>query len=121
MPTIGERMRELREGAGMTQIDVAELCGSNQATIAKMEIGKTRPSVDVLIWWADYFDVSLDYICCRTDKRQGATYEARPKAKVDHEMKRFIELCFDPKSQASKQLKKALMSVVEGDIDDSNI
>ena len=114
-------MRELREGAGMTQIDVAELCGSNQATIAKMEIGKTRPSVDVLIWWADYFDVSLDYICCRTDKRQGATYEARPKAKVDHEMKRFIEMCFDPKSQASKQLKKALMSVVEGDIDDSNI
>ena len=113
MPTIGERMRDLREAAGMTQTDVAKLCGSNQTTIAKMETGKTRPSVDVLIWWADYFDVSLDYICCRTDKPQGATYEAKPKAKVDNDMKRFIEMCFDPKSQASKQLKKALMDVVE--------
>lgn len=113
MPTIGERMRDLREAAGMTQTDVAKLCGSNQTTIAKMETGKTRPSVDVLIWWADYFKVSLDYICCRTDKPQGANYEARPKAKVDNEMKRFIKMCFDPKSQASKKLQKALMSVVE--------
>lgn len=106
-------MRDLREAAGMTQTDVAKLCGSNQATIAKVENGKAQPSVKLLIWWADYFDVSLDYICCRTDKPQGATYKARPKAKVDHEMKRFIEMCFDPKSQASKQLKKALMSVLE--------
>ncbi|MBM6663506.1 helix-turn-helix domain-containing protein [Flavonifractor plautii] len=113
MKNIGGRMRELREAAGMTQTDVAKLCGSNQTTIAKMETGKARPSVDVLIWWADYFDVSLDYLCCRTDKPQGATYEARPKVKVDNDMKRFIEMCFDPKSPASKQLKKALMNVVE--------
>ncbi len=113
MPDIGKRMRDLREAAGMTQTDVAKRCGSNQTTIAKMEAGKTRPSVDVLIWWADTFDVSLDYLCCRTDKPQGATYEARPKVKVDNDMKRFIEMCFDPKSPASKQLKKALMNVVE--------
>lgn len=113
MPTIGGRMRELREAAGMTQTDVAKLCGSNQTTIAKMETGTTRPSVDVLIWWADHFDVSMDYLCCRTDKPQGATYEARPKAKVTNDMKRFIDMCFDPKTQASKQLKKALKSVLE--------
>ncbi|WP_251447546.1 helix-turn-helix domain-containing protein [Vermiculatibacterium agrestimuris] len=113
MPTIGERMRELREAAGMTQTDVAKLCKSNQATIAKVENGKAQPSVKLLIWWADYFDVSLDYICCRTDKPQGATYKARPQAKVNNDMKRFIEMCFDPKSPASKQLKKALMNVVE--------
>ena len=45
MPTIGERMRELREAAGMTQTDVAKLCKSNQATIAKVENGKAQPSV----------------------------------------------------------------------------
>ncbi len=113
MPSTGKRMRELREAAGMTQTDVAKLYGSNQTTIAKMEAGTTRPSVDVLIWWADYFDVSLDYLCCRTDNPQGKQYEARPKAIVNNDMKRFIEMCFDPKSPASKQLKKALMNVVE--------
>lgn len=113
MPTIGERMKKTRKDAGMTQADVAKLFGSKQTIIAKMEMGQTRPSVELLIKWADYFDVSLDYICCRTDKPQGATYEARPKAKVNNDMKRFIEMCFDPKSQASKQLKKALIDVVK--------
>lgn len=111
MAKINERMRELREAAGMTQTQVAKLCGSNQTTIAKMEGGQTRPSVDVLIWWANYFDVSLDYICCRTDKPQGETYEARPRVKVDNDMKRFIEMCFDPKSPAIEQLKAAMMKV----------
>ncbi len=113
MPTIGERMQKLRKEAGMTQTDVAKLCRSNQTTIAKMEMGQTRPSVDILIWWADYFDVSLDYLCCRTDKPQGATYEAQPKVKLNNDMKRFIEMCFDPKSPASKQLKKVLIDVME--------
>lgn len=113
MPTIGERMQELRKSAGVTQSDIAKLCGSNQTTIAKMENGQTRPSVDVLIGLADYFDVSLDYLCCRTDKPQGMTYEARPKVKVDKEMKRFIEMCFDPKSPAIEQLKAAMLKVWE--------
>ena len=113
MPDIGKRMRELREAAGLTQTEVAKLCGSNQTTIAKMEIGKTAPSIKVLVWWADYFDVSLDYLCCRTDNPQGKMYEARPKVKINNEMKHFIEMCFDPKSSASKQLKKALIKVVE--------
>lgn len=113
MPTIGERMQRLRKEAGMTQTDVAKLCGSNQTTIAKMEMGQTRPSVDILIWWANYFDVSLDYLCCRTDKPQGASYEARPRVKIDNDMKRFIEMCFDPKSPAIEQLKAAMMKVWE--------
>lgn len=113
MPRTGERMRELRENTGLTQKEIAELCESNQTTIAKIETGKMPPSVKLLVWWADYFDVSLDYLCCRTDNPQGRQYEAKPKVKVDNDMKRFIEMCFDPKSKASKQLKLALMKVAE--------
>lgn len=117
MSDIGKRMQELRKSAGMTQTDVAKLCGSNQTTIAKMEMGQTRPSVDILIWWANYFDVSMDYLCCRTDNPHGATYEARPRVKITNDMKRFIEMCFDPKSPASKQLKEALKKAVEENLE----
>lgn len=117
MSDIGKRMQELRKAAGMTQTDVAKLCGSNQTTIAKMEMGQTRPSVDILIWCADYFDVSMDYLCCRTDNPHGATYEARPRVKITNDMKRFIEMCFDPKSQASKQLRQALIETMEANME----
>lgn len=117
MNEIGQRMRELRENAGLTQAEIAKLCGTNQTTITRMEIGKTVPSIKILVWWADYFDVSMDYLCCRTDNPQGATYEARPKVKISNDMKRFIEMCFDPKSPASKQLKKVLIQTMEASLE----
>ena len=114
MNQIGQRMKELREASHLSQADIAKLCGSNQPTIAKTEIGQTAPSVKLLIWWADYFDVSLDYLCCRTDQPQGKLYECKPKMNVSSEdMKKFIEMCFDPKSPFNSQLKETLLSMME--------
>jgi len=115
MNEIGKRMRELREASKLSQAEIAKLCGSNQTTIAKTETGKTAPSVKLLVWWADHFDVSMDYLCCRTDNPHGALYENRPKINASSEdMKQFIEMCFDPKSPYSEQLKKTLLTMMEG-------
>jgi len=114
MNEIGRRMRQLREANQLSQVEVAKLCNSNQATIAKMETGKMAPSVRLLIWWADYFDVSLDYLCGRTDKPQGKLYECKPKA-PEHkgDMKQFIEMCFDPQSPYNEKLKETLLQMME--------
>ena len=115
MIDIGQRMRLLRETSQLSQKEIARLSGSNQATIAKMETGKMAPSVKLLLWWADYFDVSLDYLCCRTDKPQGRLYECKPKAPPQGgDMKQFIEMCFDPQSPYNEKLKEALLSMMEG-------
>ncbi len=37
MSEIGQRMRELRENARLSQAEIAKLCGSNQSTIGKTE------------------------------------------------------------------------------------
>lgn len=114
MIEIGQRMRQLREASQFSQVEIAKLSGSNQATIAKMETGKMAPSVKLLVWWADYFDVSLDYLCCRTDKPQGRLYECKPKAPAHWgDMKQFIEMCFDPESPYNEKLKEALLSMME--------
>ena len=115
MLEIGKRMRQLREASKLSQSEVAKLCGSNQTTIGKMETGKTAPSVKILVWWADYFDVSLDYLCCRCDEPQGKLYECKPKLNASGEdMEQFIEMCFDPKSPYSAKLKAVLMDMMKG-------
>lgn len=112
MTEIGSRMRILREAAGITQKEIAIMCGSNQTTIAKMETGKTAPSIKILIWWANKFDVSLDYLCCRTDKPEGRLYECKkPKEAIENDKRQFIEMCFDPKSPESKRLKDLLFQM----------
>ena len=114
MNNIGQRMKELREKAHLSQTDMSNLCGSNQTTIGKMETGKTKPSVEILIWWADYFDVSMDYLCCRTDQPQGKLYECKPKLRASGEdMRQFIEMCFDPASPYNDRLKEMLIKMME--------
>ena len=114
MNEIGQRMRELREAAHLSQVEIAKLCGSNQTTIAKTETGKTLPSIKLMVWWADYFDVSMDYLCCRTDQPQGKLYECKPKLNASgNDMKQFIEMCFDPKSPFNAKLKEALLTMME--------
>lgn len=114
MDTIGKRIKQLRESYRLSQTELAKLCGSNQATIAKTETGKTAPSVKLLLWLADYFDISMDYLCCRTDQPQGKLYECRPKAHASGEdMRQFIEMCFDPASPFNSKLKETLFQMME--------
>ena len=114
MNQIGQRMRELRESVHLSQADIAKLCGSNQSTIGKTEKGLTAPSVKLLVWYADYFDISMDYLCCRTDQPQGKLYKCKPQLKYSNkDMRQFIEMCFDPSSPYNEKLKAALFEMME--------
>jgi transcriptional regulator with XRE-family HTH domain len=112
---IGARMRTLREGIGLSQAKFGKIAGIPQATINRYETGYSAAPIKVLIWYADYFDVSMDYICCRTDKPQGKLYEYKPKIlEEDKDMRRFVEMCFDPASPMNDRLKKAIVEMLEG-------
>ncbi len=68
MSGIGARMRALREGTGLSQAKFGRMAGLSQATINRYETGYTAVPVKVLVWYADYFGVSLDDLCCRTGR-----------------------------------------------------
>ena len=70
MNIIGTRLRELRQSAKLSQVKIAEVVGSRQSAIARFESGEAHVPAEVMIRYADYFDVSLDYIFGRTDKPQ---------------------------------------------------
>ncbi len=61
------RIRELREKAGLRQIDVANATGIDQKTLSNYETEKTNPDSYSLIQLADFFDVSIDYLVGRID------------------------------------------------------
>ena len=116
MEQIGKRLRALREGSRLTQTQVAEVVGVQQSRINRYESGKSTPPPEVFVKYADFFDVSMDYLYCRTDKPQGRLYNFQPKVTaaqaVKHkDMKQFVEMCFDPKSPVSQRMKETLLEL----------
>jgi len=114
MKVVGERLKILRDGVKLSQAKLAKIIGTTQACINRYETDISSPPLNVLLWYADYFDVSLDYIFGRTDKPQGKLYEYHPKIAADsEEMRRFIEMCFDPNSPLNDRLKQTLIEMIK--------
>ena len=114
---IGERLRDLRMGVHISQTKLASILGTQQSSINRYEQGQSVPVPEIFIKYADYFDVSMDYLYCRTDNPRGKQYEFQPKIlqeKVgdNKEMREFIEMCFDPKSPVNGRLKEALFQML---------
>lgn len=58
-----EKIKELREDHDLTQSQLAEILGTTQRTISYYENNQREIPVNVLVKYAKYFNVSLDYIC----------------------------------------------------------
>ena len=62
-----QRIRMLREDRDCSQSKIAALLRVGQRTYCDYEHGKTRIPVDSLILLAQYYNVSMDYICGISD------------------------------------------------------
>jgi len=103
-----KEIRSLRESVSLSQVKLAELIGTTQSYINRYETSASSPPLRVLLWYADYFDVSLDYIFGRADTPQGKLlYDYHPKIEQNsEELNKFVEMCFDPNSRMNDRLKK---------------
>ena len=116
MKEIGKRLKGLRESIHVSQEKLSFALGTTQSSINRYENGQTTPPVEIFRRYADYFDVSLDYIFCRTDQPEGKAYEFHPHITPEREdMRRFIEMCFEPGSPANIKLKETLYRLAEDD------
>lgn len=70
MEIFTERIRELRLEHGLTQEEVGEIIGVKRYSVYSYEKGRACPEMKGLVALADYFDVSMDYLAGRTDKRE---------------------------------------------------
>ncbi len=117
MKIIAQRVKNLREGIGVPQRKLAQEIGVTQASIYRYENDLADIPPETLIWYANYFDVSLDYIFGRTDNPQGKLFDFKPEAikqisNQNENLKEFVNMCFDPKSAMNERLKNALFEIL---------
>lgn len=61
---------KLRKAKGITQISLQMATGIEQALISKFENGERTPPTETLMILADFYNVSMDYIMCRTENQE---------------------------------------------------
>lgn len=61
------RLREIRRKKHISQLKLALDLGMNQNSISRYETGEREADYLTLVAFADYFNVSLDYLFGRTD------------------------------------------------------
>ena len=63
-----ERLIELREKNGLSQVEAAKEFGVVVRAYQRYEYGEREPRLSTLVRMADFYGVSLDYLAGRTDK-----------------------------------------------------
>jgi len=118
MQEVAQRLKDLRESVNLSQAKIGKLMGATQASVNRYENGQTSPPLKVLLWYADFFDVSMDYIFARTEQPQGKLYEHKPKiieamTQDNKELRQFVDMCFDKSSPISEKLRDILTEMLE--------
>lgn len=66
--TFGLRLRALREDKDISTTELAQVLHIRTRTLNYYETDEREPDYQTLIKIADYFDVTLDYLLCRTNR-----------------------------------------------------
>jgi Predicted transcriptional regulators len=118
MQELAQRLKTLRDSVNLSQAKIAGLMGATQASVNRYENGQTSPPLKALLWYADFFDVSMDYIFARTEQPEGKLYEHKPKVieaitQDNKELRQFVDMCFDPSSPISEKLREILTQTLQ--------
>ena len=65
-----KKLKDLREDNDLTQKQISEYLHISQVAYSYYEIGKRSIPIDLLIKLADYYNVSIDYLLNRTNKKE---------------------------------------------------
>lgn len=103
MPTLSDRLKELRKSNNLTQAELGKILGVGKTTVSMYETGNSTPSDEIKLKISEYFTVSLDYLLGKTDSKNytedpnitialhsDTDYDELPKEAKD-EINNFIE------------------------------
>ena len=65
---LSTKIKELRLGHGLNQVELGKKLSVTKQTISNWENDNIQPSIDMLVKIADYFSVSTDYLLERDNK-----------------------------------------------------
>ena len=65
-----QRIQDLRTDADMSQRQLSEILHISQRSYSHYETGSRNIPIEMLIRLANYYDISVDYLIGRTDKKE---------------------------------------------------
>lgn len=107
---IGNRLKKLRDEAGMGQKELCDLFNIEQSTLANYENNRRTPKIDILLKIAKYFNVSTDYLLGITETKLPYGYTLLPT----ESMKLNNEVPFRLNPQIFLHLKQQARQMDEG-------
>lgn len=66
--SFGEKIRNLREDMDLNQTQLGQALCMTQRKVSFIECGKTEPSIDDIVAFCKFFNVSADYLLGIDDK-----------------------------------------------------
>lgn len=81
----GKKLKVLRTSKKISQKEFGKIFGLAESTIGMYERDERRPDFELLNKFADYFEVSTDYLLGRTE-----TIELTPQEKDEVEFQAFV-------------------------------
>lgn len=66
---LAQRLRECRKEKGLTQSQVAIYCDITEKAYQNYELMTREPKLEIVVKLAEFFEVSVDYLVGRTDKK----------------------------------------------------
>ncbi|SMB95552.1 Helix-turn-helix domain-containing protein [Desulfonispora thiosulfatigenes DSM 11270] len=122
MSTLGDKLRSLREDKNLKQIELAEKFKKHNfnitsAAISQYESNKRVPDTEMLAMYADLFNVSLDWLCGRTnvknpDIKETITNRPYTDPKLDDLLKKVPDLTEEEKESLADHMEFA-MKIIE--------
>ena len=88
---LGKRLKELRDEQGLTQEEVANAIGVEAGAYSNYERETRTPDVQKLTALADFYRVTIDYLCGRTTQRTGGNPMDMYGARLFRDLKKVID------------------------------
>ncbi|MDY6392532.1 MAG: helix-turn-helix transcriptional regulator [Bacilli bacterium] len=108
---LGHRMKKLREENQISQVNMAKELGVAQNAIFRYETGKSFPGCETLVFYADKFGVTLDWLFGRTEVR-GVPGAVRRRGVSSEELQNLVDYALTPGTEANDKLRTALESII---------
>ena len=102
-----DRLKELRLQKKITQDEFALALNIGRSVVGMYETGRRKPSFEVLEKIADFYNVSMDYLLCKTDSIDSTTsyYNDPDVAELAEELRTNpgMKVLFDASKHAKQE------------------
>lgn len=116
MKKYGQRLQELRKRNGYTQEELAKILNITRSSLAMYEQGQREPSMETQEMFADFFNVTLDYLFGKSTV--SLADQLREISSSPEDIDNFIEFYKDFQ-KASPELRNLILATLKSSKPDS--